>query len=183
MHDPTEPDRQEILEGPKNPRRAKERRAGPETGKKPAILIAAALVAIFAASGVGVFLVGSQGKTPPAAGGSGAVQSTGEPSGQVQVDPVTGDVSSDSPSGDAKADAPGDGTPQDVVADDPVGEPAVKSGQKTVKGHAGDDTKTEKPVATDDEPTPTKQPQSADTDVPMDGPPGSIPGSCAASGC
>jgi hypothetical protein len=182
MHDPTEPDRQEILEGPNNPRRARERRAGPETGKKNAILIAAALVAIFAASGVGVFLAGSQGKTPPAAG-SGAVQSPGEPSGQVQVDPVTGDVSSDPSSGDADADAPGDGAPQDVVADDPADEPAVKSGQKTDKGEVGNDTKTEKPAAPDDKPTPTKQPQSADTDMPMDGPPGSIPGSCAASGC
>ncbi|HLU75020.1 MAG TPA: hypothetical protein VKZ82_22775, partial [Nonomuraea sp.] len=114
MHDPTEPDRYEILDGPGQRRRA---RSKPSDKKKIAVIAASALVAALAVGGAGyVLTAGSDTGTPAQQSQqAGPGQDAGE-----EGEPLQDDAADEATMGDADADLPEEDAAEmgDVAAGD-----------------------------------------------------------------
>ncbi|WP_188196436.1 hypothetical protein [Nonomuraea sp. SYSU D8015] len=189
MHDPTEPDRQEILSGPGDVRLAEKsesrRPRAPKNTKKTIVIAASALAAVLAAGGVGYML--AAGPTAPATQDAGGRPA---PSESAAIDPNFQD--DDATMGDVTTDAPEDGLPDDGSMGDPAadpgpGDPAADTGSRGSDPEPGTgpsrgtaQTGDSKKPATS---SPTAPPQSSAGDNPADGPAGEVTGQCAASGC
>ncbi|MFG1943569.1 hypothetical protein [Nonomuraea sp. NPDC048826] len=192
MQDPTEPDRQEILNGPGERRRAAKNR--PSTKKKITVIAASVLVAALAVGGAGYALTAGSGDAGTPAQQSqqaGPEQSgTGDDAAQGEGEPLQDDAEADEATmGDADT-----GLPEEEAAE--MGDASVPdtSGDTAAKRDSGrgDDT-AKKSTATKDsgtkkddggkKPTSAAKPPQSDGDDPADGPAGAVNGQCAKDGC
>ncbi|MER6581480.1 hypothetical protein [Nonomuraea sp. NPDC001023] len=182
MHDPTEPDRQEILSGPgPSPR-------PPGKSRKTAVIAAFALVGVLAAGGAGYLLAAKPGQSAQQEQGSGRpspATSVGDEVFEADEDATMGDATTDAPT-DAPT-ATDDGLPADGSDDSAMGDAVTDTGGgpdpadkgSTGSDRAGDTTRT----GTGKKPgTPTMAPQP-EGDLPADGPAGELSGQCAKNGC
>lgn len=180
MHDPTEPDRHEILSGPGHPTRARK-------SNKKTLIITASLVGAIVAGGAGYALAANpfqstrqeQGGAQPAPSQSGGAD---DEVFEADEDATMGDVTTDAP------DAPDDGG---LPADDDatMGDAVTDDGDSGSTGSSGSDGSTGSrgtaQTGTGKKPTtsPTKAPGQPAADNPADGPAGELSGQCAKNGC
>ncbi len=184
MQDPTEPDRQDILDGPGD-----HRRSG-RNHRKIITIAASVLVAALAVGGVGYAL--TSGEDAP-----GQTSQQARLGDQATPAEDTGDRPQDkkAETDDAPAEDTADDGVRDTVADAPdtdtsdtgtAGNPDTSSADT---GSAGTDTRDRDEPKTGDRPAkkpttkPTKPAQQDTGDTPADGPAGEVSGQCAASGC
>ncbi|MEV4392330.1 hypothetical protein [Nonomuraea sp. NPDC049607] len=177
MHDPTEPDRQEILSGPGSSPRP------PGKSRKTVIIAASALVGVLAAGGAGYLLAAKPGQSTQQEQGAGRPSPAKSPGDEVF------EADEEATMGDATTDAPDDGLPTDGSDDSAMGDAVTDTGGGTDaadKGSTGSDgtrqTGTGKKPGTPSTKPPTKAPEP-DGDNPADGPAGELSGQCAQSGC
>ncbi|RSN12899.1 hypothetical protein DMB42_12035 [Nonomuraea sp. WAC 01424] len=177
MHDPTEPDRQEILSGPGPSRRA------PGRNRKTVLIVASALVGVLAAGGAGYLLAAKPGQ------GTQQEQGAGRPSPARSGGDEVFDADEEATMGDATTDAPDDastddGLPTDGSDDSAMGDAVTDGGSDpAAKGSTGSDGGTTQTGTGKKPTTPSKAPQQPDADLPADGPAGELSGQCAKSGC
>ncbi|MFI7443937.1 hypothetical protein [Nonomuraea indica] len=188
MHDPTEPDRQEILTGPGDESRA--RRTRKQASKKTVLIAATALVGVLAAGGIGFSLAGADPVQPGPATQQGQSPGTAEGPGEDlgdDGDATMGDAVTEEPGGDT----PAEGGPDDTASDgdtprgDPGGVDDDGTGSRT--GAAGTDSKSTSESRNTNVSKPSASP-AEDTgedsgDGAADGPAGEVAGQCAKSGC
>jgi hypothetical protein len=183
MQDPTEPDRQDIIDGPGD-----HRRSG-RNPKKIVAIAASVLVAALAVGGVSYVMV-SGGDTP--------VQMSQQAPPADQAPPAEEDApeektskGDDAPSEDAAEDTADDGvgdTADTGTADTPdTGDTADRASTDT--GSAGTDARDRDDSDTGGKPakkpttSPSKPAPEDAADTPADGPAGAVTGQCAKSGC
>lgn len=191
MHDPTEPDRHEILTGPGDESRAARTRK--RANKKTVLIAATALVGVLAAGGIGFSLAGAdpvqpggptqQGQSPGTADGPG--EDLGD-----DGDATMGDAVTEEPGGDTPAESDQDDTASvgDASGDTPrgdTGDTGDDDGTDARTGGAGTDSKGTSESRNTNVSKPSTAP-TEDTGTPdgaADGPAGEVAGQCAKSGC
>jgi hypothetical protein len=195
MHDPTEPDRHEILNGPGEGRRAAKSRANNK--KKIAVIAASALVAALAVGGAGYVLTsGGDGAGTPAQqsrqADPGQGSGTGTEAGaQDEGRPLEDDAADEATMGDADLPEEEAAEMGDAVADDPAGDTgntgntsnARGSGDQSKKGTASKDNGAKNDNSGKKPQNAAKPPQNDEGDNPADGPAGAVEGQCAKDGC
>lgn len=194
MHDPTEPDRYEILDGPGRGRRSARNR--PSNQKKIIVIAASALVTALAVGGAGYVLTAGPGDT-----GTPAQQSQqAEPEqGAGEGEPLEDDAADEATMGDADTDLPeeeaaemGDAAVGDTSGN--TGNTGGNSGNTASNRDTGNDSSGKSTANRDGnagrqndgakKPTTEAKPPPADEgDNPADGPAGAVNGQCSTSGC
>ncbi|MDF2705365.1 hypothetical protein AB0C18_07485 [Nonomuraea muscovyensis] len=189
MHDPTEPDRQEILTGPGEESRAPRKRR--QAGNRTVLIAASALVGLLAAGGIGFSLAGgdpAQPDRPTQSQSPGTAEGPGEDLGD-DGDATMGDVTTEEPGDGTRAE--GGGEDDTASVGDETGGVADDGGtDDTSTGAAGSDSKgTSESKNTNvnkgRQPTtaPAEDPAGTTADGAADGPSGEVAGQCAKSGC
>ncbi|WP_336204827.1 hypothetical protein [Nonomuraea sp. LPB2021202275-12-8] len=180
MQDPTEPDRQDILDGPgRHPRSGR-------NNKKIAAIAASVLVAALAVGGVGYVMTSgdtpAQVSQPARQADQAPAEDTGKGEDLQDEEAAMGDAETDAPSDEAADDGVGDttGNPGDPGTEDT---PSTDTGSEGTETRDKDESSTGKKPTTKPTSKPTKPAQEVPADNPADGPAGAVGGQCAKSGC